>query len=142
MKLPRKITLKVAVSALLLAGGHATQTQAADDAYSSQAAPPRFTPGVENYPPPPPGGWQGVIDSIDKQESVTREQALTGQVPQPGGSSQLQQSQDMPGYGAPAYDTTGRQQPQVMPGTSVTGFGSPQVQQTVSGSGDLVSLGG
>ena len=154
MKIRKNNTLTVAISALLLAGGHTSQIQAADDAYSSQAAPPKFTPGYESYPTPPPGGWEGVIDSIDKQSqqaSDTQQQTQTTtqgystptygtsqmQQPQtmPGysaptyGTSQMQQPQSMQGYGTPSYGTTQMQQPQTAPGYGTSGYGSPQMQQ-------------
>jgi hypothetical protein len=142
MKIRRNNTLTVAISALLLAGSHASQIQAADDAYSSQAAPPRYIPSSESYPPPPPGGWEGVIDSIDKQSqqgSDTQQQTQTtqGYSAPSYGTSQMQQPQAMPGYSTPSYGTQQMQQPQTMPGTGASGYGTQQMQQpqTMPGTG-------
>ena len=59
--------LTLAVSAILLASSQAAMVHAADGDYSGIAAPPKHTPSTGSYPPPPPGGWDGVVDSIDKQ---------------------------------------------------------------------------
>ena len=147
MKIRTNNTLTVAISALLLAGGPLSQLQAADDTYSGQAAPPKFTPSYESYPPPPPGGWDGVIDSIDKQalETRTREQSLSsqsatqsGSVQQPPatqgystpGSYQMQQPQTTQGYSVPSYGTTQMQQPQTTPAYRQPAYGTPQSQPT------------
>jgi len=59
--------LTLAVSAILLVGSQATMVHAADGDYSGIAAPQKYTPSTGSYPPPPPGGWDGVVNSIDKQ---------------------------------------------------------------------------
>ena len=66
MKIRTLNRLTLAVSAILLAGSQASMVNAADDDYSGIAAPPKYTPSTESYPAPPPGGWDGVVDSIDK----------------------------------------------------------------------------
>jgi hypothetical protein len=126
MKIRTSNRLTLAASAILLAGTQVGLVQAADDTYSSQAAPPRHTPGYDSYPPPPPGGWDGVIDSIEKQEQMQKESAAQAQQTQPTQSYGTQQSQGAQGYGV---QQGGMQQPQ---GTQGYGMQQPQGSQGYS----------
>ena len=67
MKFQTLNKLTLAISAILLAGSQASMVHAVDGDHSGIAAPPKFTPSTGSYPLPPPGGWDGVVDSIDKQ---------------------------------------------------------------------------
>jgi len=112
MKIRTRNRLTLAVSAILLAGTQAGLVQAADDTYSSQAAPPRHSPGYDSYPPPPPGGWEGVIDSIEQQEKMQKENAARAQTQTQGSQSySTQQPQSTQSYGSQG---SGMQQPQTM----------------------------
>ena len=90
MKVRNVKRLTTAISAILLAGGQVCMVQAADEDYSGIAAPPKFTPSTGSYPPPPPGGWNGVVDSIDAQvESDIKEMESSrpaGTAPMTGGA--------------------------------------------------------
>jgi len=137
MKIRTRNRLTLAASAILLAGTQAGLVQAADDTYSSQAAPPRHSPGYDSYPPPPPGGWEGVIDSIEKQEKMQQENAARTQQTQSTPSYGSQQSQGMQGYGTQqpqgmqSYGTQGYQQPQGGQQPQTTqGYGTQQPQAT------------
>ena len=141
MKIRTHNSLTLAVSAILLAGTQAGLVQAADDTYSSQAAPPRHSPGYDSYPPPPPGGWEGVIDSIEKQEKMQQENAARTQPTQSAPSYGSPQSQGMQGYGTQqpqgmqSYGTQGYQQPQgsqgygTQPPQTTQGYGTQQRPQ-------------
>ncbi len=104
MKVRTSNKLTFAVSVFLLAGSQANLVQAADDTYSSQAAPSGHNPSYQNYPPPPPGGWEGVIDSIDEQmkkENVAlKQQGSTQSYTQQSGATRPQQPQAAQSYRA------------------------------------------
>ena len=92
--------LTLAISTILLVGTQATLVHAADSDYSGIAAPPKFTPGTSSYPAPPPGGWEGVVDSIDKRiESdikATEGSHPAGAAPVASGGTQFPEFQDPP----------------------------------------------
>ena len=73
----KQITNKIALTAslLLIAG---TQVQAADGTPSNITNPPRYVPHSSTYPTPPPGGWEGMIDAIDKQAEQQKEDEARG----------------------------------------------------------------
>jgi hypothetical protein len=125
MKVRTSNKLTFAVSVFLLAGSQVNQVQAADDTYSSQAAPPGYNPSYQNYPPPPPGGWEGVIDSIDGQSergnAALEQQGTTQSSTQRSGATRPQQPRSTQGYGA-----SRPQQPQGAQSYGAPGYAAPQ----------------
>ena len=73
----KQINNKIALTAslLLIAG---SQVQAADGTSSNITNPPRYVPHSSSYPTPPPGGWEGMIDAIDKQAEQQKQDEARG----------------------------------------------------------------
>lgn len=109
MKIRNFSRLTTAISVILLAGGQVCMVQAADEDHSGIAAPPKFTPSTESYPPPPPGGWDAVVKNIDKQIESDMQQTESGRPADPaaaagsgtqfGGAPRFPEFQDPPEWG-------------------------------------------
>jgi hypothetical protein len=127
LTMKKQMNSKVALTAslLLIAG---SQVQAADGTSSEITNPPRYVPHSSSYPTPPPGGWEGMIDAIDKQEEQQKQDDARGYMGQsnPWGAGR---QAPPPAYGqqqgAPQQQQWGQQRQQSQPPQ----WGAPQQQQ-------------
>ena len=118
----KQINNKLALTAslMLLVGN---QVQAADGTSSNITNPPRYVPHSSTYPTPPPGGWEGMIDAIDKQTEQQKQDEARGYMgqsnpwaagrgaPEPGYGQQQRPRQDSPWQQqAPQQQQWGQQQ--------------------------------
>jgi hypothetical protein len=91
MKIRASNKLTFAISIFLLAVSQSNMVHAADG----------------DYPPPPPGGWDAVTDSIDKQmekeSAAPQQQGSTQRSAQQRDTPWPQQPGSTQGYGAPRY---------------------------------------